>query len=255
MKKKSSLFWLVLSLLFAVAMIVFGTMYEKRQTSKMLASTNIVAKDMPSDVNALYLNKEHYFLKEKINKKEIDYVKEHSKSEDDEKELKDVEARFNIQKEFNSLYDMAVLSGDNFKKDVELKSTTTKEQIDSLTDKVKKKSKDDPFYKDIENYLSASSKQEANSEDDTVKNEEVNEGTNTEFNLNPESTGTVEQAQSAVSNIIVDGQVQGDFTMEQYNIARDAIKSLPEGSEKDALLLDLAQIQAALTNMGIPYEE
>ena len=53
--------------------------------------------------------------------------------------------------------------------------------------------------------------------------------------------------------IIYDGQVQSDFTLDDYYNAKAAVDALPEGDEKNLLLTQITQIQEALTNMGVSY--
>ncbi len=69
-----------------------------------------------------------------------------------------------------------------------------------------------------------------------------------------ESSDAVIQAEERINEIVEDGTVISGFTMEQYLAARDAIKALPESSDKERLLDKLALVEQAMTNMGIEYE-
>ena len=60
-------------------------------------------------------------------------------------------------------------------------------------------------------------------------------------------------AQQLIGVIIYDGQVQSDFTLDDYYNAKAAVDALPEGDEKNLLLTQITQIQEALTNMGVSY--
>lgn len=68
-----------------------------------------------------------------------------------------------------------------------------------------------------------------------------------------ESTGSELAAQELINVIIMQGQVQSDFTLDDYYAAKTAVDQLPESPKKQELLGQIQQIQTALTNMGISY--
>lgn len=72
-------------------------------------------------------------------------------------------------------------------------------------------------------------------------------------NSNVDQTEQEAVAQQLINVIIINGQVQSDFTLDDYHAAKNAVDALAASSEKDALSAQITQIETALTNMGISY--
>ena len=63
----------------------------------------------------------------------------------------------------------------------------------------------------------------------------------------------IQNAQSLIDVIIIGGQVQSDFTLDDYKAAKAAVDALENSSKKTELSTKITQIETALTNMGISY--
>ncbi|MBO0477230.1 hypothetical protein DOK76_09105 [Vagococcus sp. DIV0080] len=106
------------------------------------------------------------------------------------------------------------------------------------------------------------------SEKGTPKKTEKNESKNTEKKQTKQSEGTNQSssqkettdltnaelaAQGYIDVIIINGQVQSDFTLDDYHAAKNAVDALSESAKKTDLQGQIQQIETALTNMGIAY--
>lgn len=59
---------------------------------------------------------------------------------------------------------------------------------------------------------------------------------------------------SALTKIISDNTIKGDFTLEDYQSLKAMVDELPNGTEKTRYVLEIEKIETALTNMGINYK-
>ncbi len=66
-------------------------------------------------------------------------------------------------------------------------------------------------------------------------------------------TAEEKTAEELISRILVQGQVQSDFTLDDYKAAKEAVTNLPSTPTKTDLEEQIRQIETALTNMGIAY--
>ena len=66
-------------------------------------------------------------------------------------------------------------------------------------------------------------------------------------------TAEEKTAEELISRILVQGQVQSDFTLDDYKAAKEAVTNLPSTPIKTDLEEQIRQIETALTNMGIAY--
>ena len=75
------------------------------------------------------------------------------------------------------------------------------------------------------------------------------EGSNEVENI----TEAEKKAQELIDLIIIEGQVQQNFTLDDYKRAKEAVDALPETVSKTAFIEQIEQIETALTNMGIAF--
>lgn len=243
MKKINKLVWLFISIVFAMGAFVVGSRYEKKQTSMLGETSKVETKEPKSkmesksdsktkqDLTSLYSDQKKGFLENDVTKQKINSFEKSAKSEEEQKMMKDLNKRLNIQTKFNELFVEPVLVGETFKKDVQLKkgpdSVEAKEKLVKDVKEVKEK---DAFYEGILEHLGSNEEQDFS-----------------------DYSASGEVAQETINRIILGGQVQSDFTLDDYYAAKSAVDSLPQGSEKESLMSQIEQIQTALTNMGIVY--
>lgn len=239
MNKGNKLIWLFLSIIFAVGAIVFGSMYDNKKKDDLVKEVGVSdTKVGKMTLSSLYFDKEKVFLAKGTTKQQISSMEKTAKTKEDKKMVEDLKNKVDVQTRLNQLFKEPVLVGDKFKENIPLKKDYNKADFDSLVSDVTEfNKKENPFYKSVLNYLSK------------VDTSIVSE---TESN-DSEKTGSAQKAQEYIDEIIVDGAVRSDFTLEQYHTAKDAVDSLPSGDEKDSLMGQIEKIQTALTNMGITY--
>lgn len=248
MKKINKVVWLFISIVFAMGAFVVGSKYEKAQTNKLGDTSKTEAKESKEpkskskdktasktsqDLTSLYSDQKKGFLAKDVTKQKINSFEKNAKSEDEQKLMKDLNKRFNLQSRFNELFTEPVLVGEEFKKDVALKEGTSKDKKELMKDLNEVKDKDE-FYEGMLKYLGG---QDVDSDSDS----------------NSEKSANGQVAQEVINRIIINGQVQSDFTLDDYYAAKSAVDALPQGAEKDSLMKQIEQIQTALTNMGITY--
>lgn len=91
------------------------------------------------------------------------------------------------------------------------------------------------------------SKEEVSGDSNKIEESEINE------ELTNEQLVALDDAQALINVIIVDGQVQSNFTLDDYRAAKAAVEALDNSAEKEELNTQIIQIETALTNMGIAY--
>lgn len=111
---------------------------------------------------------------------------------------------------------------------------------------VTKSSTDNP----VENVKETKTDKNKKEESDTSNKTEES---NANVQLTNEQLLAIDNAQSLINVIIIDGQVQSDFTLDDYRVAKAAVDALDNSSEKEKLNKQIIQIETALTNMGIAY--
>lgn len=243
MKKNRKILWLLISFVFAIGAIVLGKWYEQSfsQNARQEKNQHEAAQgnlEGPSvDVRTLFDKDDIIYLAEDISESKISKVESALKEANDKdsmSQLNDAKTRYENQKQFNSLFEKPVLKGKTFSKDGQLKQATTDNDVQRVLNEIAKADSKDAFYTGMTSYInsvrSSSPKQSSDSSASGVS------------------------ANQALQAIVVDEQVQDGFTMEQYVVARDAVRALPEGEEKNQLIGELEKVQTALTNMGIQYE-
>lgn len=241
MKKINKVIWLFISIIFAMGAFIIGSRYEKNQTSMLGETSNVKTKQSKTkskddsktkeDLTSLYSDQKKGFLANDVTKQKINSFEKNAKDKEDQKIMKDLNKRLNIQTRFNELFVEPVLVGDAFKKDVQVKEEKNSlEAKQELVKDVKEIPEKDEFYEGILKYLGSS-----------------------EDKPSSDQSASGQVAQEAINRIIIEGQVQSDFTLDDYYTAKSAVDSLPQGDEKESLMNQIEQIQTALTNMGITY--
>lgn len=233
---------LILSVVFALCAVFFGNMYAQSRTRNETGTSTekqhkVATSGIEGQIASLYFSDKKDFLSKDISSEQIsaveDSLSEASKLEKFATEIKDVNERFTIQKNLNQLFEEPALNGNTFNEDNVLKSGVGSSEIKKLATQINQVSKQDAFHESILAYLSAFTDSDLASTD---------------------RSEAVIQAEERINEIVEDGTVISGFTMEQYLAARDAIKALPESSDKERLLDKLALAEQAMTNMGIEYE-
>lgn len=59
---------------------------------------------------------------------------------------------------------------------------------------------------------------------------------------------------SALSDLISQGTVKSDFTLEDYQAVKKMVDALPVGTQKTQYEAEIQKIETAMTNMGINYK-
>lgn len=237
MGKKSQLIGLIGAIVFAILSVFIGLYFNKQQMNKISSEEEIVTAGIErthssteENLSNLYFDDEHYFLKEIVNDKLLEDISVSVSNDQENKMFEDIVKRYEILNEFNALFENPVLKEDIFQEEVAYKSTSTEETVLNLMDKVKETNEDDLFYQGIKTYLE---RHPISTNEDSI----------------------VIEAKQALGAIIKDGMVVDGFTIEQYNVAREKINQLPEGTTKSELQVELEKVQTVLQNMGISYLE
>lgn len=240
MNKGNKLIWLLLSIVFAVGAIVFGSMYDNKKKDDLVKEVGVSdTKTGKMTLSSLYFDKSKIYLAKGTTKQQISSMEKTAKSKEDKAMVEDLNHKVDVQTRLNQLFEEPVLVGNKFKEDVPLNKDSSKEELDSLVSDVSElNKKENPFYESVLTYLSnANGKSSSGSGSSSASGK----------------AGSAEKAQEFIDEIIVDGAVRSDFTLEQYHNAKNAVDSLPAGSDKTDLMKQIEQIETALTNMGISY--
>lgn len=263
---KAKYWGVVLSALFAIVSIGAGMIYSHKKSEwathsdlsqfKKKEQTKVVDNkeekmdtSIEEDINHLFLNNEKVYLSPKLSVDQIANVRtaveklpNGDEKEQFEKLLNEAGRKLAIQTTLNSFFEQPVLSGETVAESRTMKSTITQSQIDDLNNVVNEQSNGDGFYEKVKQIL----------EQIHVSNPVTESEPGTETGT---KSAEAEHAQALIDEIIVNGAVQSDFTMAQYENANAAVQGLPEGAEKAALMQEIKKIQEAMTNMGISYAE
>ncbi len=234
MNKLNKLVWLLLSAIFAGGTIVIGSIYSNKQKAKLQNEITIESKSDNLTLPSLYFDKTEVFLAKETTKQKIESVDKNLKSDDDKKRIKDLKQKIDVQNRLNVLFEEPVLVGNKFKEQIPMKQNYSEKDVTDLMDETKLINKN-PFYNSVYVYLSETT---ANKDQASQKTNEQNE---------------TSRIQEMINQIIVDGVVQTDFTLEQYYEVKQAVDELPASPSKVELTEKIAQIQTALTNMGVVY--
>lgn len=256
----------LLSGIFAFGSVVSGSIYAKKRNQEVV-STAVVAdqktektKEPAAVTNAsssdilkkVYLTDSHDFLQPDLTADQLTTARSGADQIIDQAEREEIEKLINIAgmklailNDVNALYASPVLKGDEIDSHAKLKDGKTAADVEDMKKKVEEESNGDAFYQKILAILGSHPEVEGTASPQA----------STEQDAAADHPENVANARQLVETIVKDGKMNPDFTMEQYEQARDAVKSLPEGPQKQELSKDIETIQNALKNMGIAYEE
>lgn len=248
----------ILSGVFAVGSVFIGSVYAKKRNQEIVSSAVVASpksdqtkrpvansNSHPSDIlKKVYLNDQNVFLlpgltadQLSVARNEAEKIEDLTVREETEALINAAGAKLTILNDLNALYSTPVLNGDAVDNNAVLKEDKSQNDVEELKKRVEDESNDDAFYHKVLEILGS--------------HPEVSGGTVQNTNQSADAAN----ARRLIEVIVKDGKIHSDFTMEQYEQARNAVKSLPDGSEKEELMKDIRIIQSALKNMGVSYEE
>ncbi|MGY3765104.1 cell division site-positioning protein MapZ family protein [Vagococcus vulneris] len=195
---------------------------EQKVTAQMVASAN-------TDVKSLFLNSEHTFLKKGITKSDfnkakdaLDKIKTQSEFNDMNKLYEQAESIFNNQNDINDLFKKTVLDADNLSLDGAYVKTADATGLKNL-----------------------------DSKDNSAFNKLFNEAL-TEANKQKE---LLTKAQNAVAAVFKNNKVTDDATIDKYDSAIDAVKSVKDPDIQKTLNNQLDQVKKSLDEKAMETQK